>query len=126
MWSSCWPMVSITTLYRIIFEPSLDGSPSYMRLSRLAWVSARGQDRAEDVRRIRPAFRDDRRDQGARRQVEQVLHRRTGPGRGVATRIELEGLARDVEGLLEGRGRLGVGSGAPLVHAGSIPADRVG
>src|SRR5437016_14586169 len=27
-------MVSITSLYRIIFEPSLDGPPSYMRLSR--------------------------------------------------------------------------------------------
>src|SRR6266566_5570024 len=126
MWSSCSTMVSITTLYRIIFEPSLDGSPSYMRLSRRAWVSARGQDRAEDVRRIRPSFRDDRGDQGARRQVEQVLHRRAGPGRGVEARIELERLACDVDGFLLGLGGLGDGQRSSLVHEGSVPEDGVG
>src|SRR5438552_11560308 len=108
MWSSCSPMVSITSLYRIIFEPSLDGPPSYMRLSRGACASGRSQDRAEDVRGIRPAFRDDRGDQRPRRQVEEVLHPCTGgPGHGVEARIELERLARDVdrsEERREGRG----------------------
>src|SRR5437016_14586168 len=121
MWSSCSPMVSITTLYRIIFEPSLDGPPSYMRLSRGACASGRSQDRAEDVRRIRPAFRDDRRDQGARRQVAQVLHRRTAPGRGVETRIELEGLARELDGLRERRSRPGAGPRSWLGHGASVP-----
>src|SRR5436189_6478449 len=109
MWSSWSPIVSITTLYRIIFEPSLDGPPSYMRLSRGACASGRSQDRAEDVRRVRPAFRDDRRNQGARRQVEQVLHRRAGPRRRVEARIELERFARDVEGFLLGLSGAGEG-----------------
>src|SRR5437879_12091927 len=99
MWSSCSPIVSITSLYRIIFEPSLDGPPSYIRLSRGPCASGRSQDRAEDVRGIRPAFRDDRGDQRPRRQVEEALHLCPGgPGHGIEAHNEPERLGRALNG----------------------------